>query len=363
MRLAITILGCSTLLFGCGPVVVLDAGSFGDPDTGVNAPPDDAGVMEDVFLPPGDAVTPDAAPSTKFFLMVTQTPAGDAPMNTWGGVARYDIADEFATAKQATGNGMDIPASAVKDPCGLAFRTRSAELFVGNREGNAGPGSVARFRYDHTTTKFTANGTITGNGLSRVHQVTFSPTEDELFAANRDGGISRFTFDKNGNPVPNGVLTANGWIRGVAVAPDGKRLYATTASYIIRQFDLTNNGAELATVQVPDTNANLHFMLVYKGELYAPAATNGLFYRYKIDANDNLVFVKSTMADTPISIAMSPMGSELFAAGHVTSDVIDRFKLTSNDWIQQKQLQITTGWSLGTVLVFPEDAEPAKLPW
>jgi hypothetical protein len=35
----------------------------------------------------------------------------------------------------------------------------------------------------------------------------------------------------------------------------------------------------------------------------------------------------------------------------------------NNDWVEQKQLQIMTGWSLGTILVFPSDAIPVKDPW
>lgn len=362
MRLTILLLASSALLSGCGSTVIV---GFTDADPGIDSgttPEQDSGADTGNTIDPGDAMTMDAAPSKKYFLMVTQTPPGDAPMNTWGGVARYDLDDDFKPAKM----GVGIDASKVADPCGLAFRKRSAELFVGNREGNAGPGSVSRFIYDHMLEKFTPNGTITGNGLSRVHQVTFDPKENELFAANRDGGISRFKFDTNGNPVANGVLTAAGWIRGVAVAPDGKRLYATTASMNIRQFDLSNGGVELTAVQTPDQDANTHFMFVdeTKNELYVPAATNGKFYRYKIDANDNLVFVASYPADTPISIALSPSRQELYAAGHVQSDVIDRFKLTNNTtWVENKQLQIVTNWSLGSILMFPSDAVPTPMPW
>jgi 6-phosphogluconolactonase (cycloisomerase 2 family) len=350
------------MLLGCGSATVITIPDT--PDTGVKQS-DDAGSMDMDSSPiqPGDAMTMDAAPSTKFFLMVTQTPGGDAPMNTWGGVARYEIADDFKPAMQVSGNGMDIDKSLVADPIGLAFRKRSAELFVGNREGNVGTGSVSRFTYDKMTTKFMPSGKITGNGLSRVHQVTFDPLEDELFAANRDGGVSRFKFDKNGIAIPNGVLDSNGPTRGVAVSPSGKRLYVSTSSYTIRQFDLTNNGSPLAVVQMPDLNANTHFMFVYGNELYIPAVTNGLFYRYKIDNNDDLVFEKSTMGDTPISIAISPSGKELFAAGHLQSDVVDRYKFVSNDWTIENPLQIVTNWSLGMILVFPYDSVPAQMPW
>lgn len=358
MRITLSIVSSLFLLLGCGGHSVV---GFTNEDAGP-VDPDGGGPMPDGgAIVPGDASGMDAAPpSKKFFLMVTQTPAGDAPLSTWGGVARYDIADDNMPAKQ----GVGIDKSKVADPCGLAFRNRSAELFVGNRHGNQAAdgvlGSISRFRYDRATEKFTPNGEITGNGLARVHQVTFTPSEDELFAANRDGGISRFTFDKSGNPIANGVLTANGWIRGVAVSPDGKRLYATTAGDIIRQFDLTNNGAELATVNV-DTNANLHFMYVIGSQLYVPGVNSGYVYRFKIEANDSLSLVDKTMADQPISVALSPDKLELFAAGHVSSDLIDRFKATNSAWTATTQ--INTGWSLGMILVFGSDSSPATMPW
>jgi len=351
-------------VFAAGCAVTGDLGRLGfDPtpvEAGTDASDNDAGTLPPP-IDPGDAGTPDAQPSTKFFLMVTQTPPGDAPINTWGGVARYDIADDGMNAVQ----GQGIDASKVRDPAGLAFRSRSAELFVGNRHGNNAAdgtlGSISRFTYDKNTEKFTPNGQITGNGLARVHQLAFNPKETELFAANRDGGISRFTFDKNGNPVANGVLSASGWIRGVAVSPSGKRLYATTAGSIIRQFDLANNGVELATVSVPDVGANLHFMSVVGDDLYAPGTSNNYVYRFKIQNDDSLALAGTVTADNPISIALSPSHKELFAAGHIQSDLIDRFKASNSAW--SATTKITTGWSLGMILVFASDSTPSLQPW
>ena len=58
---------------------------------------------------------------------------------------------------------------------------------------------------------------ITGNGLDGVHQVAFSPTTGELFAANQGNGISRFVFDNAGTPAANGTI-GSGTTRGVFVA-------------------------------------------------------------------------------------------------------------------------------------------------
>lgn len=89
-------------------------------------------------------------------VLITQSPPG--PTNgdpaTWGGVLQFQVSGDGGTS-----------------------------------------GSVSRFAYTRSTHAFTALPEITGNGLDGVHQVAFSPTTGELFAANQNNGISRFTFD------------------------------------------------------------------------------------------------------------------------------------------------------------------------
>jgi hypothetical protein len=103
-------------------------------------------------------------------------------------------------------------------------------------------------------------------------------------------------------------------------------------------------------------------MSVVGNELYAPGTTGGLLYRFKIQADDSLTLEAKISGNTPISIALSPDGKELFAAGHVNSDLVDRFKPSNGTWASSSQ--IVTGWSLGMILVFASDSEPSsKDPW
>lgn len=333
--------------------------STGDPPE----PTVDAGPDVDESFEAG--IPQDAAPSTKFFVLVTQTPAGSPPVAEWGGIYRYDVADTNVPAVM----GSAIDKADVHDPLGLAFRKKSAELFVGNRHGNnAGdgvPGSISRFDYFAATETFVAKpqSEITGNGMGAISQIAFSPKEDELFAANccnGGNGISRFLIDDQGVVTPNGSIPNTTSINGLAVSPDGKRLYAVHGGGLpanhIRQFELPG-GTELATVPIPGASG-LHHMTIYGNELfigdvYAP----GVFH-YNIDANDDLKLVELISASAPISAALSPDGRELFATGHKfgTTSIIDRFLYSGMSWM--KTMDIMTPASNGGTVVFEAAAIP-----
>lgn len=328
------------------------------PEPTVDAGPD----VEELFE---GGILQDAAPSTKFFVLVTQTPAGSPPVAEWGGIYRYDVADTNVPAVM----GQAIDKADVHDPLGLAFRKKSAELFVGNRHGNnAGDGvagSISRFDYLAATETFVAKPQfeITGNGMGAISQIAFNPKEDELFAANccnGGNGISRFLIDDQGLATPNGSIPNTTLINGLAVAPDGKRLYAVhggglPASYI-RQFELPS-GNELAIVPIPGASG-LHHMTIYGqdlfiGDVYAPGV-----FRYKIDANDDVQFVELIGASAPISAALSPDGRELFATGHKfgTTSIIDRFLYSGMSWM--KTMDIMTPASNGGTVVFEASSLP-----
>ena len=294
------------------------------------------------------------AGSVAFSLLVAETPPGPTvPQNLWSGVLRYTLNGDGASLVPATG----IDKTAVADPVGLAFRAASSEVFVANRHGNnAGDGvagSISRFVYDPTTGALTANGTITGNGLSGVTQVAFNPVSGELFAANYTGagGISRFTFDGQGNASPNGTI-GSGMATGANVSPDGKRLYVTTnPSNAIRQFDLSS-GTELAATMVTSTTAMQQITVRGSSELYIASPYNNTVYRFTLDASDNLVLKESiTGADAPVGIAFSPDGLELFTGGHLNSDIIDRYQYNAQSDTWTPTTKFTAPASLGYFMI------------
>lgn len=301
------------------------------------------------LLAAASAVHPSAQP---FELLVTQSPPGPSNQNpaTWSGILQYHLTGSGATLAAVPG----VDKSLVSDPAGLIFRGESSEVFVGNRHGNTTASSISRFKYDPLTRALTANGSITGNGLFGVHQLAINPITGELFAANVNDGVSRFTFDATGNATANGKI-ASGPVRGVAVSPDGKRLYLTTAGNVIRQFDLTT-GSELPAVTLA-TQGNLHYIEVHRGELYAAALNDNLVYRYAMLANNDLALRRTYNAFAPIDVTFSPDGREMFVSGHRESDEVYRFNYDENsdDWVFASQF--SSGSSLGALLVLPNEPQ------
>lgn len=307
------------------------------------------------------AVATSTVLAVPYSLLVTQTPPGPANQSVanWKGVLQYTVNGFAAPLVNVPG----IASSDVRDPAGITYRLASNEVLIGNRHGNVGAdgvsGSISRFVFDPTTATLTPSGSITGNGLAGVHQLTFSPTTGELFAANINSGVSRFLFDGAGNAIPNGTISS-GQARGVAVSPDGGRLYVTGASNTIRQFNLST-GTELTSLVVPGS-PNLHYLRVHNNELYAAGLDSSLIYRYTIDGSGGLTPKSTFSAISPISVTFSLDGLELFTTGHRDTDILERFTYdqATDNWILASTLNST--FSLGDALVLPVAIpEPAAL--
>jgi hypothetical protein len=350
--IAIVLLRCSAQ----APLGFQDAG--GPPDTGT--PPTDAAVT------PTDACSAfcgvdagpiDAAPSTDFFILVTGTPAGSAPQSDWQPVLRFDLPATFKTATQGTA----IPDADVADPIGLAFRQTSAEVFVGNRRGMT-TGSISRFIYTAQTQTFAMNGPeyMMNDSAGAVMQVAFSHDELELFAARDGGQITRFKLSSNGTMSANGSIANLGAMIGVAVSPDGTRLYASQQfSSTIREFALPS-GNELTGFTIQGAQRP-HLMVVdpQNSRLYVSDIQSNYVYALTIGSNDDLTLAQSIPATNPISVALSPDKQELFATSHNFSppDVIDRFTLDAGMWVPE-DASIATQTALGGTLTFLASSVP-----
>jgi 6-phosphogluconolactonase (cycloisomerase 2 family) len=351
------------LLAGCSaqaPIGFQDSGAGdGDvaADAGVDATPD---VSSDACAFCNADSSYDAAPSPKFFILVTETPAGSAQQSAWGGIERFDVADDFQPAQSSTA----IPKTEVADPIGLAFRQTSAEVFVGNRRGMT-TGSISRFLYHANDESFTQNGSeiLMNDSAGAVMQLAFSHDEMELYAARDGNQITRFKLDSNGNMSSNGAITGLGNMIGVAVSKDGARLYATQQfSATIREFALPS-GNELTGFTIP--NASRPHLMVMDPEnsrLYVSDIQSNQIYSLDVDVNDDLSLHQSVSATNPISVALSPDRKELFSTSHnfTPPDVIERFDLdNNNDWVSEgSTTTISTTTALGGTLVFLASSVP-----
>jgi hypothetical protein len=335
------------------------AGSSGDGGVDTTDGGDDAQAGADGAIADGggDAVDGSAG---GYLVLVTASPPGPyIAQNLWQGVLAFTVAAPGAPMVAAAG----IDKSLVADPTALAFRAKSNELLVGNRHGvNAADGvqgDISRFVYDRAAGTFTPHGAITGNGLRAVDQILYVPETDEIFVADfpypdSAPSVSRFSFDAAGNAVAKGTIGA-GTAGGVAIAPDGKRLYLTTggvASNAIRQFDLSNAGAALADVTIAGP-PRLFNMAVHDGLLYVAAVDTSKVYRLTIGASDDLTLKDAIAADGAVSVAFSPDGTEMFTAAHLTSEFVDRFSHNAADDTWTSTTKVATTSSLGSILALP----------
>ena len=362
LRITCSVLGLSAALLHCGPEARIgfqDAGSEAavvtDASSETGTPTDSGCAFCGV-----DASGQDAAPSPKFFILVTETPAGSAQQSAWGGVLRYDVPDDLQPATKGTA----IPASDVADPIGLAFRQTSAEVFVGNRRGMT-TGSISRFLYDANSETFTKNGSdlAMNDSAGAVMQLAFSHDELELYVARDGNQITRFKLDSNGNMSPNGAIANLGNMIGVAVSPDGTRLYATQQfSATIREFQLPS-GSEVTGFPIPGAQRpHLMVMDPQNAHLYVSDIQSNEVYDLALDGSDDLSLAQTITATNPISVALSPDHGELFSTSHNFSppDVIDRFDLdSSKKWATEgSNASISTTTALGGTLVFLASSVP-----
>jgi hypothetical protein len=327
------------------------AGDGATPDTG-----NDQGAPADTGGP--DAAG-DAPAGAGYALIVTETPPGPIiEMSKWAGVRRYTVAAPGAPLVLAGG----IDKSLVRDPEAVAYREDTSEVFVANRHGdNAAdgvPGSVSRFRYDLTTGAFTPGPTITGNGLNIPGQMAFHPDTGELFVSNfylSGGGaaVSRFTFDGADIARSNGVL-GEGATQGLVLSPDGKRLYLTSGgrrSNVIRQYEVAT-GNKSPDFVIPEAKS-LFFMHLLGDEIYVADLDGNKIFRLAIAAGNDLTVTGSFAADGPVSIAFSPDETEMFTAGHLTSDLIDRFVYDEQNDTWTPMGKLDTTQSLGGLIILP----------
>ena len=275
------------------------------------------------------------AAAQPFELVVTITPPGsNTNPASWQPVQRFGFADAGSAATPL----VDIPTTQVADPASAVFRT-ATDLFVGNRHGNVlGQGSISRFTLSATGIDATYAGNFTTPGLVGVHELAISPTTGDLFAATVFDGIYRFSFTLAGEVFANGHFAAGVAMRGVLVHPNGRYIYATSASNIIRVYRLENDNSvtTLPSITVPGAS-NLHFFCLGPsgGELYVGDLGANKIFRYDILPGGDLVAKPSVDSASPIDMAFSADGTEMFAGNHFQGGITRfAYNVDTDTWSQ-----------------------------
>jgi 6-phosphogluconolactonase (cycloisomerase 2 family) len=270
-----------------------------------------------------------------FELIVTVSPPGNnTNPASWQPVKRFGFVDSGAAPTPL----LDIPTSEVFDPAGCVFRT-ATDLFVGNRHGNVGgQGSISRFTLSNGGVNATFVQNFTAPGLVGVHELAISPTTGELFAATVFDGVFRFAFDGGGQPVYNGRFANGVGTRGVLVHPNGRYIYTTTFSNVIRVYRIEddNSVTTLAPIPVPGAS-NLHYFCLGPsgGELYVGDINANQVFRYDILPGGTLVAKPSIPSGSPIDMAFSADGQEMLVGNH-SQGGISRFTYNAgtDSWTQ-----------------------------
>lgn len=290
----------------------------------------------------------------EFVLVVTSTRQDTPPPSQWGPVHRFTFDGSGPLTALP-----DIPSVQLSDPAGVAF-SPTGELFVGNRHGLSGAGSISRFLIEDCTGSFSANGIITGNGLDGVHGLAFSPW-GELFAANYfPRRISRFVFDASGVAIPNGTITVPGLSTnfvGVSFSSDGE-LFATGQGQTVKRFRFDpDTRAAIFNGHITLSQASFPFMSAFSpaGELFVSDLYGDRVHRVLFDQQWSAQVNGSFSVLDPAGLAFAGT-PELFIARHFADGGISRF-LFDPDGTPQPNGTVSIS-SLSGAALFQCGAEP-----
>lgn len=272
----------------------------------------------------------------------------------------FNLAAPFGTLRSTA----TIPFDYLSDPSYSAFNSKG-ELFVANRFGNDNlNGSISRFQV-YADGSYSVMASFRGNGLTNVHGVAFSPS-GELFASNfTTKTLSRFKFDANGAPLPNGTVPLSFQPQGIAFDKKGAMYVAdyssvtSTATPKVRKFlfDRRGRAIEQPPIQL-NSGISLHGLAFSStGELFVADVMMHQVHRVAFDRRGNPVPGTSfNVPGGPLGVAFSPAG-ELFVTIHSAGTYgIFRYRLDSQGLPYPSGSYYVAGY-LGGISIF--DLPPA----
>ncbi|MBL8088337.1 MAG: PEP-CTERM sorting domain-containing protein [Chthonomonas sp.] len=284
-----------------------------------------------------------------FSLFAAESAAGSNGNNTalYGAVRQYGFSGTGGVANSGPG----LPATALNDPVGLAFR--NGKLYIGNRHGNTlGLGSVQSADWNGTVlSNVTTVATQTQSSEQGFHGIGFAPNGD-LFATTVNDGTIRYR--NSGSGYVKIGKTTSGAVRDAWISPDGKKLFETTTGSVIRVTDLTAGGfGSFADFNVAGASA-MHQMAWANGALFVTSFNTSRVFRVTLDSG----FVPTGSSEVAnvagaIGVAFSPDGNEMFVSRHSVGG-ISRLSWNGSSWADSGLIQ--TGTSMGYLQTVPEPA-------
>ena len=246
-------------------------------------------------------------------------PGGDEEWGTCQPVLAYEL-----TGTGAASSLPSIPAEAVCDPAWAAFNEQG-ELFVSNRNWNAGGGSIMRFLYEPGV-GFVPNGSIEDEAIQAPHGIAFSPW-GELFVANYlNGKISRYIFDEEGNAAPNGIIDTGMSNLGVTFNAQGELFCAPFSGDTIYRYTFdpaTREAIPNGSFTITGASGLEGMAFSTDGEMFAGSIYTNQVFRVKFDQDGNPSdngYIQMPAGSGPAGVEFSPQG-ELFVGNHFSGGI------------------------------------------
>lgn len=290
--------------------------------------------------------------------------------------AKMFITDSFADklvrygVTSSSGAVLEVVFDNINDAGGIAFDA-AGELFLPNRTGGTGGGSIERYLDPEGTLVF--NGNITsasGAPFATPHWVAFGT--DELYVAQGAGPILRFLFDGAGAASYNGSIPVSGTPRGVAVNPaTGEVFLSENTGSTIQRFLIDGSGNAIPNGVITAGLSGPHGMAFSPwGELFVANTHASHVSRFTFDASGNAVpngQISGSGMGAPIGLDFSPWG-ELFVTNHfqtpglVTRWTFDTFDASGTATFNGSFSVPTTGYLTDVQFLAGDGGPPPNAP-
>lgn len=284
------------------------------------------------------------ASAQPYQLLISEAfPGSSTDQSIWKGVRKF----HFSGSGGAVGERAGIGKQDLADAIGLCVA--GTKVFVSNRHGNSGPGTISRFVYSTSTDAFTKEATISDGIMSGPHGLALRPNGD-LLVGNVSNGVSRFANALN-SASSLGVILPGTQTRGVFVDPTDNYVYiAQGINDILTRYRISDGASHNFNIA---NGSGMHFGGWMGSDLVLAAYGSGRVVKISFDAN-GAPTATTTLVQLPQSIctALSPDQKEMYVGNHNTG-LISRYMYDTitQSWLPNGSFQ--SGTSCGDMRILP----------